>query len=100
MAVLIRKESAVFLTSPPCRVLSVQHVDVGPTTASATAARIVRTVRSLYEVNVNRSHVTEQLIMVFASQLSDLGGRPLSPEAELHLYMQLQQLQMQDRWLD
>ncbi len=77
--------------------LSLQHMGVGPMTVSATAARIVKTVRSLYQVSINRTLVTEQLIMAFSRQLSMLVGQPLSPEAELYWYKQLQDMQLQNR---
>ncbi|XP_071381008.1 uncharacterized protein abca12 [Centroberyx affinis] len=75
--------------------LNMSHMGVGPATASATAAKIVAAVQSLYQVNVNRSLVTEQLIMAFSSQLSMLAGQPLSPEAQLHWYKQFQDMQLQ-----
>lgn len=77
--------------------LSVQHMDVGPMTVSATAARIVKTVQSLYQVSVNQTLVTEQLITAFCSQFSTLAGQPLSPEAKLYWYKQLQDMQLQNR---
>ncbi|XP_076025938.1 uncharacterized protein abca12 [Genypterus blacodes] len=76
--------------------LNISHIDVGPATLNATAERIVRTLRSLYEVYINRTYVTEQLIMAFAHQLSNLGGQQLSHEAQLHWHMQLQQQEKQD----
>ncbi|XP_070770245.1 uncharacterized protein abca12 [Enoplosus armatus] len=76
--------------------LNMSHMGVGPMTVSATAARIAKTLQSLYQVNINRAHVTEQLIMAFASQLSLLAGQPLSPEAQLHWYKQLQVMQLQN----
>lgn len=72
-------------------------MDVGPMTVSATAARIVKTVQSLYEVSINRTLVTEQLIMAFSRQFLMLAGQPLSPEAELYWYKQLQDMQLQNR---
>lgn len=66
-------------------------------TVSAAAARIVRTVQSLYQVNINSTLVTGKLISAFFSQLSQLAGRPLSPEAQLHWYKQLQDMQLQNR---
>uniref|UniRef100_UPI003AAEC31A uncharacterized protein abca12 n=1 Tax=Centroberyx gerrardi TaxID=166262 RepID=UPI003AAEC31A len=80
--------------------LNMSHMGVGPASASATAAKIVAAVQSLYQVNVNRSLVTEQLIMVFSSQLSMLAGQPLSPEAQLHWYKQFQDMQLQQSILN
>lgn len=75
----------------------VQHMGVGPMTVNATSARIVRTVQSLYQVSINSTLVTEQLIAAFFSQLSKLASQPLSPEAQLHWYKQLQDMQLQNR---
>lgn len=66
-------------------------------TVNATAARIVRAVQSYYQVSMNHTLVTQQLIMAFSSQLSMLAGQPLSPEAQLHWYNQLQHMQLQNR---
>ncbi|XP_040004739.1 ATP-binding cassette sub-family A member 12 [Xiphias gladius] len=76
--------------------LNMSHMDVGPMTVSATAARIVKTVQSLYQVSVNQTLVTEQLITAFCSQFSTLAGQPLSPEAKLYWYKQLQDMQLQN----
>lgn len=76
---------------------SVQHMGVGPMTVSATAARIVKSVQSLYHANMNSSIVSQQLIMVIVSQLSGLTGQSLSPEAELYWYKQLQDVQLLNR---
>ncbi|XP_031714357.1 ATP-binding cassette sub-family A member 12 [Anarrhichthys ocellatus] len=76
--------------------MNTSHMGVGPMTVSATSARIVRTVQSLYQVNINSALVTEQLFAALYSQLSKLAGQPLSPEAQLHWYKQLQDMQLQD----
>ncbi|XP_044072836.1 LOW QUALITY PROTEIN: glucosylceramide transporter ABCA12 [Siniperca chuatsi] len=76
--------------------LNMSHMGVGPITVSATAARIVKTLQSLYKVNINCTLVTEELIMAFARQLSMLAGQPLSPEAQLHWYKQLQDMQLKN----
>lgn len=76
--------------------LNMNHMSVGPMTVNATAARIVRAVQSYYQVSMNHTLVTQQLIMAFSSQLSMLAGQPLSPEAQLHWYNQLQQMQLQN----
>ncbi|XP_040913792.1 ATP-binding cassette sub-family A member 12 [Toxotes jaculatrix] len=72
------------------------HMGVGPMTVSATAARIVKAIQSLYQVDVNQTRVTEQLIVAFSSQFSMLAGQPLSPEAQLYWYKQLQDMQLQN----
>lgn len=77
--------------------LSVQHMSVGPMTVSTTAARIVMAVQSLYQVNINSTLATEQLSSSFFSQLSQLAGQPLSPEAQVYWYKQLQDMQWQNR---
>lgn len=77
--------------------LSVQHVGVGPMAVNATAARIVKTIQSVYQVSANGTLVIQQLIMTFSSQISVLAGQPLSPEAQLHWYNQLQNMQLQNR---
>ncbi|KAK5861274.1 hypothetical protein PBY51_022684 [Eleginops maclovinus] len=74
--------------------MNMSHMGVGPMTISATAARIVESVQSLYHANINSSIVTQQLIMVIISQLSGFSGKPLRPEAELHWYKQLQDIQL------
>ncbi|XP_050926506.1 LOW QUALITY PROTEIN: glucosylceramide transporter ABCA12 [Lates calcarifer] len=76
--------------------LSMSHMDVGPVTVSAAAARIVMTVQLLYQASVNRTLVTQQLIMTFSSQLSMLTGQPMSPEDQLYWYKQLQDMQLQN----
>ncbi|KAK1903421.1 ATP-binding cassette sub-family A member 12, partial [Dissostichus eleginoides] len=74
--------------------MNMSHMGVGPMTVSATAARIVKSVQSLYHANMNSSIVSQQLIMVIVSQLSGLTGQSLSPEAELYWYKQLQDVQL------
>lgn len=70
---------------------------VGPMALNATAARIVEAVRSVYRVSLYQDHVTEQLVTEIASQLFLLSGRPLSHEAQLHWFQQLQRLQLLNR---
>lgn len=77
--------------------LSVQHMGVGPMTVNATADRIVKAVQFLYQASMNRTLVALQLFMNFSSQFSNLTGQPLSPEAQLHWYQQLQNVQLQNR---
>lgn len=77
--------------------LSVQQMGLGPVTVGDTAASIVKTLQSLYQVSINRTLVAEQLIMALSSQLSVLAAQPLSPEAQLYLYKQLQDMQLQNR---
>lgn len=77
--------------------VSLQHMGGGPMTVNATAATIVKTVRSLYQVNVNRTHMMEQLVMGFFSQLSKLTGQPLNYETQHHWLKQLQAMQLQYR---
>uniref|UniRef100_A0A3Q1B3N0 ABC transporter domain-containing protein n=1 Tax=Amphiprion ocellaris TaxID=80972 RepID=A0A3Q1B3N0_AMPOC len=64
---------------------------------SSTAARIVKTVRSLYQVNINHTVVIEKFVMTFSNQLATLTSQPLSPEEQLYLYKQLQDMQLQNR---
>ncbi|XP_033473300.2 uncharacterized protein abca12 [Epinephelus lanceolatus] len=80
--------------------MNMSHMGVGPMTVSTTAARIVRSIQSLYQVNINSTLVTGQLIEAFISQLSVLAGQPLSHEAQLHWFKQLQNMQLQNRILD
>uniref|UniRef100_A0A8C3AW17 ATP binding cassette subfamily A member 12 n=1 Tax=Cyclopterus lumpus TaxID=8103 RepID=A0A8C3AW17_CYCLU len=77
--------------------MNTSHMGVGPMTVNATSARIVRTVQSLYQVNMNSTVVAEQLIANFVSQLSKLASQPLSHEAQLHWYKQFQDMQLQNR---
>lgn len=77
--------------------LSIQDMGVGPMTVNATATRIVRNIQSLYQVSVNRTLVTYQLIKTFSDLLLNLTGQPLSTEATLHWYNQLQIMQLQCR---
>ncbi|XP_033990287.1 uncharacterized protein abca12 isoform X2 [Trematomus bernacchii] len=74
--------------------MNMSHMGVGPMTVSATAARIVKSVQSLYHANMNSTIVSQQLIMVIVNQLSGLTGQSLSPEAELYWYKQLQDVQL------
>ncbi|XP_034416854.1 ATP-binding cassette sub-family A member 12 isoform X2 [Cyclopterus lumpus] len=76
--------------------MNTSHMGVGPMTVNATSARIVRTVQSLYQVNMNSTVVAEQLIANFVSQLSKLASQPLSHEAQLHWYKQFQDMQLQN----
>ncbi|KAM7380664.1 hypothetical protein PAMP_003942 [Pampus punctatissimus] len=76
--------------------MNMSHMNVDPMTASATAAKLVTSVQSLYQVFINRTLVTEQLIMAFSSQLTALTHQPLSPEAHLYWYKQLQVMQLQN----
>uniref|UniRef100_A0A8C9YEQ3 ATP binding cassette subfamily A member 12 n=1 Tax=Sander lucioperca TaxID=283035 RepID=A0A8C9YEQ3_SANLU len=75
---------------------NISHMSVGPMTVSTTAARIVMAVQSLYQVNINSTLATEQLSSSFFSQLSQLAGQPLSPEAQVYWYKQLQDMQWQN----
>uniref|UniRef100_A0A3Q1H078 ABC transporter domain-containing protein n=1 Tax=Anabas testudineus TaxID=64144 RepID=A0A3Q1H078_ANATE len=77
--------------------LNTSHMGVGPMTVSDAAARIVSSVQCLYQVNVNRTLVTEQLIWAFSNHLSMLASEPLSPEAQLYWNNQLQDMQWQNR---
>ncbi|KAM8855240.1 uncharacterized protein abca12 [Spinachia spinachia] len=76
--------------------MNVSDMGAGPMSASAASARIVGIVQSLYQANVNRTLVTEQLIADFSSQISELTSQPLSPEAQHHWYQQLQDVQLQN----
>ncbi|TDH06959.1 hypothetical protein EPR50_G00119390 [Perca flavescens] len=73
--------------------MNISYMGVGPMTVSTTAARIAMAVKSLYQVNINSTLATEQLSSSFFSQLSQLAGQPLSPEAQLYWYKQLQDIQ-------
>lgn len=77
--------------------LSIQDVGVGPMTVNATAAMIVRNIQSLYQVGVNRTLVTYQLVETLSDLLLNLTGQPLSTEAMLHWCNQLQIMQLQSR---
>ncbi|XP_068429142.1 uncharacterized protein abca12 [Clinocottus analis] len=79
-----------------CAHMNMSDMGVGAMTVNATSARIVRTVQSLYQVSINSTLVSEQLIAAFFSQLSKLASQPLSPEAQLHWYKQLQDMQSQN----
>ncbi|XP_059199203.1 glucosylceramide transporter ABCA12 [Centropristis striata] len=70
--------------------MNMSHTGMAPLTVSAVAARIVMAAQSLYHVEMNNTLVTDQLITAFFNQLSKLEGQPLSPEAQLHWYKQLQ----------
>lgn len=70
---------------------------MGPMTVTATAARIVKIVQSFYEASINRTLVTQGLIMTFSNQFSVLLGQPLNPEAQHHWYNQLQSLYLESR---
>uniref|UniRef100_A0A671U5T1 ATP binding cassette subfamily A member 12 n=1 Tax=Sparus aurata TaxID=8175 RepID=A0A671U5T1_SPAAU len=52
--------------------LNMSHMGGGLMTVNATAATIIKTVQSLYQANINRTLMTEQLVMAFFSQLSKL----------------------------
>ncbi|KAG7227448.1 hypothetical protein INR49_005262 [Caranx melampygus] len=72
------------------------HMGERPMTASATAARIVKNIQSLFQSNVNSARVTEQLIMTISSQFSMLTGQPLSPETQLYWQNQILDMQLQN----
>ncbi|XP_035533108.1 ATP-binding cassette sub-family A member 12 [Morone saxatilis] len=76
--------------------MNMSHMDVGPVTVNATAARLVKIVHSIYQVIINRTVVTEHLIMTLTSQLCALTDQPLSPEAQHQWYNQLQDMQLQN----
>ncbi|XP_028991900.1 uncharacterized protein abca12 [Betta splendens] len=76
--------------------LNMSSMGAGPVNASDAAARIVNTVQSLYEVSVNQTLVTVQLIGAFSNQLSMLASQPLSPEAQLYWNQQLQDMYFRD----
>ncbi|KAM4609404.1 uncharacterized protein ACJ7VT_015176 [Polymixia lowei] len=70
------------------------HAGAGPPTVNATAARIVKALHSFYQVNINRSLVTEGLIRIFSSQISKLAEQPMSPEAQAQWYKCFQDMQL------
>ncbi|KAG7503728.1 ATP-binding cassette sub-family A member 12 [Solea senegalensis] len=72
------------------------HMGVEPMTANATAARIVKIIWSMYQVTLNQTHVTEELIMAVSDRLSILAGWPLNPEVQHYWYKQLQGVQLQN----
>ncbi|XP_051259487.1 uncharacterized protein abca12 isoform X9 [Dicentrarchus labrax] len=76
--------------------MNMSHMDVAPVTVNATASRLVKIVQSIYQVIINRTVVTEHLIMTLTSQLSALTDQPLSPEAQHQWYNQLQDMQLQN----
>nr|XP_040057060.1 ATP-binding cassette sub-family A member 12 [Gasterosteus aculeatus aculeatus] len=78
--------------------MNMSDMGTGPESVSATSGRIVRVVQSFYQVNINSTLVTEQLVAAFSSQISQLTSQPLSPEAQLHWNQQLQDMQLQNRW--
>ncbi|CAI5656359.1 unnamed protein product [Oreochromis niloticus] len=69
---------------------------MGPTNVSDTAARIVETAKSLYQVNINNILVINQLVMNFSNHLSMLVEQSMSPEAQLYWQNQLQDMQLQN----
>uniref|UniRef100_A0A3Q3MYZ7 ATP-binding cassette, sub-family A (ABC1), member 12 n=2 Tax=Mastacembelus armatus TaxID=205130 RepID=A0A3Q3MYZ7_9TELE len=76
--------------------VNMHDMDVEAMTVKATAARIVTTIESLYQVIVNQTLVIDQLVKAFSNQLSVLTGQPLTPEAQLYWHKQLQDLQLQN----
>lgn len=80
-----------------CSVLPAQHMGVGPETVDAAAARIVKSIRSLYQVELNNTHITTELVTAVSMQLSSLTGQELRPEALHHLLRELEKMQLQDR---
>lgn len=93
------EKAATLLTIHLCSMVSLQHMGGGLMTVNATAATIIKTVQSLYQANINRTLMTEQLVMAFFSQLSKLTGQPLNSETQHHWFKQLQAMQLQYRWL-
>lgn len=77
--------------------LSLKQMIMGPTNVSDTAARIVETAKSLYQVNINNILVINQLVMNFSNHLSMLVKQSMSPEAQLYWQNQLQDMQLQNR---
>ncbi|XP_037646002.1 uncharacterized protein abca12 isoform X7 [Sebastes umbrosus] len=76
--------------------MNMSQMGGGPMNVSTTSAGIVKAVQSFYQANINSSLVTERVISAILSQLSQLAGRPLSHEAQLYLYKQLQDMQLQN----
>ncbi|XP_072301151.1 glucosylceramide transporter ABCA12 [Eucyclogobius newberryi] len=68
--------------------------EMGPISTDVAAARIVWSARSFYNADVTYSQAIEQFIETFYTQLSVLVNRPLSDQAKLNLYNQLQALQI------
>lgn len=97
MALLIHKKSCYIPNSILPYLLSLQQMGVGPLTVNATAGRIVKIVQSFYQASINRTLVTQRLIMTFCSQFSVLMGQPLDPVAQHHWYNQLQSLNVENR---
>ncbi|KAK7939644.1 hypothetical protein WMY93_002970 [Mugilogobius chulae] len=66
-----------------------------PMTISAAAARIVKSIRTIYNSDINQSQVTDQFIEALYTQIGALVNQSLSHQAKLNLYKQLQDLQVQ-----
>lgn len=96
VALLIHKKSHI-LNSVLSYMFSAQQMGVGPMTVNATAARIVRIVQSFYHASINRTRVTENLIMTFSNEFSLLMNQSLNPEAQHQLYNHLQSLYLESR---
>ncbi|XP_003445395.1 LOW QUALITY PROTEIN: ATP-binding cassette sub-family A member 12 [Oreochromis niloticus] len=76
--------------------MNMSQTIMGPTNVSDTAARIVETAKSLYQVNINNILVINQLVMNFSNHLSMLVEQSMSPEAQLYWQNQLQDMQLQN----
>lgn len=97
MALLMHKKCCHIPNSVLPYALSLQQMGVGPLTVNSTAARIVKIVQSFYQASINRTLVTQRLIMTLCSQFSVLMGEPLNPGAQHQWYNQLQSLNVENR---
>ncbi|XP_053732917.1 glucosylceramide transporter ABCA12 [Synchiropus splendidus] len=76
--------------------LGMKNMDEKPMTAGRMASTIVNGLHSLYQVNMNRSALSERFIAAVSFELSTLMGKPMSPSAQRHLYEQLQEMLPQE----
>ncbi|KAM4561502.1 glucosylceramide transporter ABCA12 [Fundulus diaphanus] len=75
--------------------LNISHLGVEPISVSFAAGRIVKKLRSLYHVSINRTDAIEQFIMTVSSQIPQLTGLHLSSEEQHSWYQLLQDMQLQ-----
>ncbi|XP_068602787.1 glucosylceramide transporter ABCA12 [Brachionichthys hirsutus] len=76
--------------------LNMSQTHVGPVTANATVARVVSMVHTVFQITINSTRVTQQLVMSFSNEVNVLTGWPLSPEAQLCFTNMIQHILLQN----
>lgn len=75
----------------------VQHLDTNPLNLTEATDRIVKTVQSLYNVNINHAFVVEQFVFSFSDLPFGTANQTVDTEMLMPLLKQFWDMQVQSR---